>query len=79
MQEITLLLEVVGSRLPFLDLLGQIFSFPFHSHLVVPVRSNGFLEHVDFIILKGIVTILEVQLIDHVSEVFLFSLDVDVV
>ena len=78
-QEVTLLLKVIRLGLPLLNLLCQVLSVSFHLDLVVSVRSNGLLKHVDLVVFKSVVAVLKVQLVDHLTKVFLLPLHVDVV
>lgn len=78
-QKFLFLLEVVGLRLESLQSLVLLLAFSLDTDLVVAVRLDDFLEHIDFFILQRIVAVLKIELFNHITQVFLLALDVDVV
>lgn len=74
-QEVPLLLEIIGFTLQLLYFLYLIVFLFLHFNLIISDALDGFLQIIDLLILHRVVTVLFVQLGDQLSQLELFTLN----
>ena len=79
MQEVSFLLEIIRSTLPFLNFLCLLVLLLFHSNLIVSNALYRFFEIVYLLVFLRIVTVLVIELCDQLSKFELFTLNEHVV